>query len=296
MNTPELLVIGYLSLDRLGAEGAEHPGGGGLYAALGAVAARPGLRVGLVASAGHDFPEAVLEAAAWAGVDVAGVERVRYPTRRARLTYTGDERRRAAARRDADWWVATARLAPPAELPPGWEGASAALVMAVPAAWLGTWVRRLGPRTRVFADTSEAFAARERPALLAALGGVDAFLPGEDEARALLPDLGPDPCAVARGLASCGPAVVVVKRGPLGAVVYERQSDGCIDVPAQRVLATDPTGAGDTFSGAFAASVVVGASPLAAAQAAAAVAARTVSAWGIRALLPDPVAVGGLAP
>lgn len=78
---------------------------------------------------------------------------------------------------------------------------------------------------------------------------VDAFLPSELEVELLL---GP---IELREAAECfgawGAPVVVVKRGPDGCLVYERDANRFTAIPAYPTDVVDVTGAGDSFCGGF---------------------------------------------
>ncbi|PRY14601.1 carbohydrate kinase family protein [Kineococcus rhizosphaerae] len=93
------------------------------------------------------------------------------------------------------------------------------------------------------------------PAVLDRLAGVDAFVPNEDEARAYTrtPDAVHALDALARRT-----GVVVVTRGADGAVALDAGTGERCDVPAPRVRAVDPTGAGDCFVAAFCAGRTAG--------------------------------------
>ncbi len=78
---------------------------------------------------------------------------------------------------------------------------------------------------------------------------VDAFLPSELELNLLL-----DTSNVyesAETFASWGTPLVVIKRGPDGCLLYERDAHRFTKIPAYPVDVVDVTGAGDTFGGAF---------------------------------------------
>ncbi|MEU1267595.1 sugar kinase [Streptomyces sp. NPDC005799] len=92
--------------------------------------------------------------------------------------------------------------------------------------------------------------------------GVDLLLPSRDEA-CLLTGL-PDPADAAAKLSRHIP-LVVAKRGADGALVA-RAGTVTADVPAVPVHATDTTGAGDAFTGAFLGALISGATPETAAQ------------------------------
>jgi len=80
-------------------------------------------------------------------------------------------------------------------------------------------------------------------------------------------------------------ALLFVTLGEAGALVIEGEQ--VTPVPVQPVREIDPTGAGDTFCGATLAGLGQGQSPIAAAQYAVALAAKTVGAIGPAALLPN---------
>ncbi|ATZ27331.1 Ribokinase [Streptomyces lavendulae subsp. lavendulae] len=116
---------------------------------------------------------------------------------------------------------------------------------------------------------------------LAAVAGVGALLPNEDEAR-LLAGL-PEPAGVARAAEELSRRVplVVVTRGTGGALVAEAGRITA-EVPAEPTEAVDTTGAGDAFTGAFLAARLTGATPPEAARAGCRAAAEAVTRIGGR--------------
>jgi len=79
------------------------------------------------------------------------------------------------------------------------------------------------------------------------LAAAHVVLPSGAEAELLSGVAGAD--AACRALLDLGPQVVALKRGAEGCAVYTK--DGRTDVPAYRVDAVDPTGAGDCFDAGF---------------------------------------------
>jgi hypothetical protein len=116
------------------------------------------------------------------------------------------------------------------------------------------------------------------------LAQVDAFLPSEVELQALVPGAG-----MADGLAELArrcPGVVAVKRGPQGSLIWDRDRGVPVQVPALKVQAVDPTGAGDAWSGGFLAGLVETGDPVLAACFGTVSAARVVSRFGADGALP----------
>ena len=78
---------------------------------------------------------------------------------------------------------------------------------------------------------------------------VDAFLPSELELGILLDTS--NIYEAAETFASWGTPLVVIKRGPDGCLLYERDANRFTKIPAYPVDVVDVTGAGDSFGGAF---------------------------------------------
>jgi len=125
---------------------------------------------------------------------------------------------------------------------------------------------------------------RARAVIMATLGLCDWCLPSQDDAALLFPGAGPE--AVVAACHRAGARGVVLKRGAAGCVV----SDGTRSetMAAHRVTPVDATGAGDCFDGAFAARLLAGDDPFAAARYANAAAALATTGFGAVAPLPRP--------
>jgi 2-dehydro-3-deoxygluconokinase len=124
--------------------------------------------------------------------------------------------------------------------------------------------------------------ARARETIFASLARCDWCLPSLDDARVLFDT--DDVDAVIDACHAKGAPVVVLKCGERGAVV----SNGArrVAIPGHVVASVDATGAGDCFDGAYAARIVAGDGPFAAARYANAAAALATTGFG--AVLPLP--------
>lgn len=83
------------------------------------------------------------------------------------------------------------------------------------------------------------------------LQGVGAFLPSEEELRALFWGETDDLWEMARRICEYGPRIVVVKRGAQGQLIYDAAANRKYEIPAYPIRLVDPTGVGDVFCGGF---------------------------------------------
>jgi sugar/nucleoside kinase (ribokinase family) len=90
------------------------------------------------------------------------------------------------------------------------------------------------------------------------LAGADAFMPSEQEIRPLLDQMKPE--AAVQALRAAGFPEVVLKRGAEPTIVAF--ADRCLSIPVKPVPNIDPTGAGDSFCGAYAANRLNGCDPI----------------------------------
>ncbi|HEX9029844.1 MAG TPA: carbohydrate kinase family protein [Anaerolineales bacterium] len=81
--------------------------------------------------------------------------------------------------------------------------------------------------------------------------GLAAFLPSEEEIRALFHGRSNDLWQMAEALTAYGCEVVVIKRGNNGQLVYDSAQRAHWEIPAYPSRLVDPTGVGDAFAGGF---------------------------------------------
>jgi len=83
------------------------------------------------------------------------------------------------------------------------------------------------------------------------INGLTAFLPSEEDVRALFRGQSTDLVEMAQALASNNCELVVVKRGAQGQLLHDGVSHKTWQVPAYPVQVADPTGVGASFCGGF---------------------------------------------
>ena len=281
-----VVIIGNLTIDDVihpdGTSQMGTLGGNSVHAAAAALAWTS--EVGIVARSGADFPAAALGRLRDAGADISGIRQVDGPTVRNWVIYEADGRR--------SWVYRTprgrgAQVAPqPPDIPREWlarQPPPVVHIAAMPlvrAAAVARSVRDRAPGAVVLLDTHEDWPPGGQ--LLEAASAVDVFLPSREELAALLGH--DDPDRAASELTAAGVGCVVVKLGGDGALVA-RPGTGHVRVPAFPATVADPTGAGDSFCGAFAAGLALGDDPVAAARRGCATAAAAIGASGSLRLL-----------
>jgi sugar/nucleoside kinase (ribokinase family) len=140
------------------------------------------------------------------------------------------------------------------------------------------WLRRLGPDTVVFFDPGPLVGSIPADVLEAVLVRGDWVTCNARESM-LLTGLA-DPCGAARALAErAGRRGVLVRTGSAGCLIGYRDRDP-VTVPGFRVDVLDTNGAGDAHAGTFIAALAGGADEVAAARAANAAAALSVTRRG----------------
>src|SRR6266566_9498522 len=285
-----VIIIGNLTIDDvIQADGSSQMGtlGGNSVHAAAAALTWVG-EVGVVARCGADFPAAALSRLREAGADTGGVRPVDGPTVRNWVIYEADGSRH--------WVYRTppgrgAEVAPrPDDIPGAWlAGAPVVHVAAMPLAAAAAIVRSVRARAAgavITLDTHEGWRPGEDVLDTARL--VDVFVPSHAELTELTGC--DDPEQAADGLLAAGVKCVVVKLGGDGALVARPGSPPAW-VPAAPAEVVDPTGAGDSFCGGFAAGLARGEDPVDAAWRGAVTAAAAIGAAGSLRLLD----CGGLA-
>jgi len=238
-----LVVVGSIGLDTIETPEARREdvlGGSVSYACA---AASFFTRVGMVGVVGTDFPDRFRRLYAQFGIDLAGLQTRPGKTFRWSGAYEPDMINRRTLSTELNVFEA---FSP--QLPEAYRNAPFLLLGNIAPA-LQAHVLGQSRRPRfVVADTMDLWIRTARPALLDVVRRVDLLMVNDAEARLLTGQHSLRACA--RRILDWGPAYVVVKKGEHGALLLSR--DGAFLVPAYPVnRVRDPTGAGDSFAGAF---------------------------------------------
>jgi ribokinase len=287
-----VIIVGNLTIDDViqpdGSSQMETLGGNSVHACAAALTWVGG--VGIVARCGADFPAGAIGRLREAGADTGGIRYIDGPTVRNWVIYEADGSRNWVYRTPPG---RSAEVAPqPGDIPAAWldrQPAPVVHVAAMPLAAAAAIVRSVrdrAPGAAITLDTHEGW--RRGADVLDAAQLVDVFLPSREELVELAGY--DDPPRAAGELTAAGVSCVVVKMGGDGALVA-RPGLPLAHAPASKVAVVDPTGAGDSFCGGFAAGIALGDDVVGAARRGCATAAAAIGAAGsLRLLDLAPVA------
>jgi len=239
-----LLIVGSMAFDDL-----ELPtitaknvvGGSATYSAYAASVFSP---VRIVAVVGDDFPSGDLEALSRRNVDLAGLERASGKTFR----WAGRYDTNLVGRVTLDTQLNVfADFSP--KLPKSYVASPYVLLGNIhPALQIEVLDQIKSPKL-VMADTMNFWIEGQPEALGAMLKRIDLLVINEEEARQLSGQH--NISKAAKDILRRGPKSLIIKRGEYGALLFDGESTFFAPAyPLEDVV--DPTGAGDTFAGAFA--------------------------------------------
>ena len=244
----EIGIFGYLSLDTLMYKGNKFydvPGGGALYASLAALV--NGRTPILNVCVGNDFPESVLVKLRDLGVNLNSIQYSNIPSRRASLKYINGNETESTHYSEKVWWDRTEALRPPLT-----DTYFETVVLApMPLDHAKTILASMDPKVVKVLDTSKIFARNYPLSIIELLTEIDYFIPSIAETRILMPGCGDDEAAMK--LAQVG-TKVIQKRGAQGLIRASKEKIEQRQKSHSREI-IDPTGAGDSVTGAIAAAV-----------------------------------------
>jgi sugar/nucleoside kinase (ribokinase family) len=302
---PDLLIIGQVTIDDVvpptPGPWRRQMGGSSLYAVAGARLWLDPARIGLVARVGTDYPFDAKSLLRRAGLQHIALNSLPEEHLVEWLIYEPDGSRRslprnlrmlevgaegamgmpAAAQAHHDKLLAIAPAA--ADVPAHWLPAAALHLCTQVGDRHEQTIRALRGRVGWISVDPSPYYSRQASTeeLSRRLQGVTAFLPSVNEVRRLLDDAGPEDVVLA--LQRGGFAEVALKRGAEPVLLAYRGEIAAI--PATKVAVVDPTGAGDSFCGAYAACRLQGLTPVEAVRRAVATAALVVGCGGVEAAL-----------
>ena len=289
--SPRFIIAGKLTRDYIvfpsGEPLLDIPGGNALYAAVGLAIWEPDPPPGIVARVGQDYPQEWLESFDRHKLDRRGVRVLPQPVDLRSFTAFSDR----STRSYEDPVVHFARLGLPfpkellgltsanmgrstkdtsvpvdsrtnlqptslrqSDFPPDYLEASAAHLC--PLDYLShsllPAVLRQAQFTTVTLDPASGYMNptfwNDVPALLT---GLTAFLPAEEDARAVFQGQTNDLWEMAEALAAYGCEIIVFKCGERGQLIYDAASRTRWEVPSYPARLANPIGAGDAFCGGF---------------------------------------------
>lgn len=239
----DILVVGSLAYDSISTPAGKADrtlGGSANYFSLAASLFAPVKIVGVV---GEDYADSDMKLLTDRKVDVTGLQRKPGKTFHWAGQYDGNMNEAKTLQTDLNVF---GDFNP--ELPASYRDAKYVFLANIdPVLQLRVLEQVSKPRL-VGADTMNFWIMSKRDVLLQVLAKIDALLINEGEAEMLTGKT--NAIAASDDLLKMGPKAVVVKRGEYGFVL--RTKEGYFILPAFPIAnVVDPTGAGDTFAGAF---------------------------------------------
>jgi cytidine kinase len=251
---PDLVLLGNLIVDDVvladGRTRMGEPGGAILYASLAATLCE--VRCGVCAPRGNDYPRATLDALVARGVDLAGLRPMGRDGLRTWLLYEPGVRRVVHRLGSPGHDQASPS---PGDLPAAWRAARAFHVAPIPldcqrpliadlAANTGAWLS-IDPHDPITEESLERWRAT--------LASVDMLFVSDEELRLAEAE----PRARLRRLAGGRLALVALKRGAAGGLLYDVAADRILEWSPRVASEVDPTGAGDAFAAGFLARLAI---------------------------------------
>jgi len=280
--TPRFIIAGQLRRDFAilpsGQTRLDVPGGNILYAGVGLAIWEPSPAPGMIARIGEDYPQEWLENFSKRGLDTRGIKVL--PEAMDLRSFYAYKDRNDRATDDPVAHFAQAGLPFPkallgyhptstnvdsrtrlsmnslrqADIIPDYLDATAAHLCPMDYlthSLLPAVLRQAG-FTTVMLDPASGYMNpvywNDIPALLT---GLTAFLPSEDEIRALFHGRNTDLWQMAEELSVYGCEIIVIKRGESGQYLYDATTHTHWEIPSYAARLVDPTGAGDAFCGGF---------------------------------------------
>ncbi len=247
--TPRVLITGSVGLDSISTPFGKRemvPGGSAVYASLACAYFAPAAVVGV---AGEDFPKKYLDMLRGRGVDTAGLKISPGRTFHWEGRYDYDFNTAHTLKTDLNVMGSFTPEVPEDHIPAEY------LFLANIDPEIQLEVARAAGAPRITAaDTMNFWIDNKKDKLLEVLELTDILMLNDSEARQLSGS--PNLTRACRSIMKMGPGTVIVKQGEYGATMFYSDSSGekvetfsAPSFPLETVR--DPTGAGDSFAGAF---------------------------------------------
>jgi sugar/nucleoside kinase (ribokinase family) len=238
-----ILIVGSIAFDTLHLSGKCHSkvlGGSATYASVAASHFSPVQLVGVV---GKDFPDSATSMLRERGVDLAGLEVAPGDTFHWEGRYSEDLASRETLRTDLNVF---ADFKP--KIPQAFRSAPFVMLGNIDPTLQLDVLDQIKKPAFVLADTMNLWIDIRHGELTKLCSRIDMLVLNDEEARQLTDKA--NLVHAAQALRALGPKHVIIKKGEHGALLF--QGDDVFALPALPLSSVvDPTGAGDTFAGAF---------------------------------------------
>lgn len=238
-----LCVVGSIGLDDIRTRTADRKNLLGGSCPYSTVAASFYTRAGAVGVVGSDFPKSFDRRWSAFGVDLTGVQRQNGTTFRWACEYDADMIERTTLKTELGVFAAFQPV-----LPAAYQRAPFLLLGNIQPELQEQVLDQAKGARFVALDTMNLWIEIARPALIRVIRRANLLTVNDGEARQLTGKWNLIECAAA--LLKMGPSYIVIKKGEHGAMLFSKR--GIFLVPAYPVRRlADPTGAGDSYAGAF---------------------------------------------
>lgn len=239
----EILVVGSLAYDTISTPNGRVDRTLGGSANYFSVAAALYSKVRVVGVVGEDYEANDFELLASRNVDTSGLQKQKGKTFHWEGKYQGDMNEAITLATDLNVFE---HFNP--ELPASYKDSSYVFLANIHPELQLRVLEQIEKPKIVGSDTMNFWIQSALPSLKKVLGKVDVVLINEGEAKMLSGKS--NAISAAESILAMGPKAVVIKRGEYGFVMYSKE--GYFILPAFPIAnVVDPTGAGDTFAGAF---------------------------------------------
>ncbi len=238
-----LVIVGSVAFDTVATPHGRREkivGGSGTYCSL---AASFFTKPKMVAAVGEDFPQEAIEFFKSRGIDIRGLEIRPGKTFHWEAVYGEDPNQRRTIRTELNVF----RDFRP-QLPPDYRQADIVFLANINPDLQDSILSQIQAPKLVAMDTINLWIESKHDELLKTLEKVDIYFANDEEVKLLAEEK--NLIKAGKKILERGPSLVVVKKGEHGALVLgEELVFGVLAHPCEDVV--DPTGAGDSFAGAF---------------------------------------------